>query len=126
MGAELDILRRFIHGGLLDTLTKPSQLGTLITRKAILRIANELGISIPMDNRDWMLRRLAEQSTDLHKIGEFLEALASHLEAINVQYEELASKYPEIAHVLDEYREKLMLAIDEIRGLAKGDERSSN
>jgi len=38
----------------------------------------------------------------------------------------LASKYPEIAHVLDEYREKLMLAIDEIRGLTKGDERSSN
>jgi len=119
MDQDLEILKRFVHGGLLDLLTRPSQLGALLTRKAILRISGELGISVPMDDRSWMMRKLAEQAANLHKINELLNAISAHLELINIQYEEIISKYPDIAHLLDEPREKLITAINEIRELTE-------
>ena len=115
----LEPLRTFIHGGVLDTLVSPARLGALLTRKAILRMAQELGISVAMDDRNWMLRRLAEQSVDLGEWRRFIEVLINHLEALVAQYEELCSRYPELAPLLDEQREKLVSTISELRELAK-------
>ena len=115
----LEALRAFIHGGMLDTLVSPARLGALLTRKAILRMAQDLGISVAMDDRNWMLRRLAEQAADLGEWRRFIELLVDHLEAIVAQYEELSSRYPELSPLLDEQREKLVSTIGELRELAK-------
>ena len=100
-------------------MVSPARLGALLTRRAILRLAQELGISVAMDDRNWMLRRLAEQSADLGEWRKFMELLIEHLEALVAQYEELSSRYPELAPLLDEQREKLVATIGELRELAR-------